>query len=70
VKTQIWIAMCAYVLVAIVKKELGLDQTLYTILQFVSVSIFEKTPIWEALTTSESQLEEDDSHIQLPLFDL
>jgi len=70
VKTQIWIAMCAYVLVAIVKKELGLGQSLYTILQFVSVSIFEKTPIWEALTTSESQLEEGDSHIQLPLFDL
>ena len=70
VKTQIWIAMCAYVLVAIIKKELGLDQSLYTILQFVSVSIFEKTPIWSAFSASESQLEKGDPYIQLPLFDL
>jgi len=70
VKTQIWTAVCAYVLVAILKKELGLDQTLYTILQFVSVSIFEKTLITEALTTSDVQLEKGDSHIQLPLLDL
>ena len=70
VKTQIWTAVCAYVLVAIVKKELGLDQSLYTILQFASVSIFEKTPIWQALTTFDSQFKKDDSHIQLPLFDL
>ncbi len=70
VKTQIWTAVCAYVLVAIVKKELGLDQSLYTILQFVSVSIFEKTPIGTALMTLESQLEKGDSHIQLSLFDL
>jgi hypothetical protein len=46
VKTQIWIAVSVYVLVAIIKKELGLDQSLYTILQFLSVSIFEKTPIF------------------------
>ena len=70
VKTQIWIAVCAYVLVAIVKKELGLDHSLYTILQFVSVSIFEKTPIGTALMTSETQLEKGDSYIQLPLYDL
>lgn len=70
VKTQIWTAVCAYVLVAILKKELGLDQTFYTILQFVSVSIFEKTPIREALTTSDLSLKNRQSHIQLPLFDL
>jgi hypothetical protein len=70
VKTQIWTAVCAYVLVAILKKELGLDQTFYTILQFVSVSIFEKAPIREALTTSEHSLKNGQSHIQLPLFDL
>ena len=70
VKTQIWIAVCAYVLVAIIKKELGLDQSLYTILQFLSVSIFEKTPIWSAFSASESQLGKGDSDNQLTLFDL
>ena len=70
VKTQIWIAVCVYVLVAIIKKELGLDQSLYTILQFLSVSIFEKTPIWSAFSASESQLGKGDSDIQLTLFDL
>ena len=70
VKMQIWIAVCVYVLVAIIKKELGLDQSLYTILQFLSVSIFEKTPIWSAFSASESQLGKGDSDIQLTLFDL
>jgi len=70
VKSQIWIAVCVYVLVAIIKKELGLDQSLYTILQFLSVSIFEKTPIWSAFSASESQLGKGDSDIQLLLFDL
>ena len=69
-KTQIWIAVCVYVLVAIIKKELGLDQSLYTILQFLSVSIFEKTPIWSAFSASGSQLGKGDSDIQLSLFDL
>ncbi len=45
VKTQIWIAVCVYVLVAIVKKRLALDDSLYTILQILSVGLFEKTPI-------------------------
>lgn len=45
VKTQIWIAVATYVLVAIVKKKLGLDQSLYIILQILSVSLFEKVPI-------------------------
>ncbi|MCK5843983.1 MAG: IS4 family transposase, partial [Victivallales bacterium] len=45
VKTQIWIAVCVYVLVAIMKKRLSLDHSLYTILQILSVSLFEKTPI-------------------------
>ena len=44
VKTQIWIAITIYVLVAIVKKQLKLDQSLYTILQILSVALFEKTP--------------------------
>jgi hypothetical protein len=70
VKTQIWIAVSVYVLVAIVKKELGLDQSLYTILQFLSVSIFEKTPIFQALSEHDSQNQSDGSDIQLTLFDL
>ena len=51
VKTQIWIAISVYVLVAIVKKRLNLNLSLYTILQILSVSLFEKTPILQALTT-------------------
>jgi hypothetical protein len=49
VKTQIWIAITVYVLVAIVRKLLKLDQSLYTILQILSVTLFEKTPILRAL---------------------
>jgi hypothetical protein len=70
VKTQIWIAVSVYVLVAIIKKELGLDQSLYTILQFLSVSIFEKTPIFQALSEHDSQNQSESSDIQLSLFDL
>ena len=62
--------MCAYVLVAIVKKELGLDQSLYTILQFVSVSMFEKTLIPQALGKRDLQTTTGDVDIQLSLFDL
>jgi len=50
VKTQIWIAISVYVLVAIVKKRLKLDRSLYTILQILSVTLFEKTPISQALS--------------------
>jgi len=50
VKTQVWIAICTYVLVAIIRKELELDHSLHEILQILSVSLFEKTPIIEALT--------------------
>lgn len=53
VKTQIWIAISVYVLVAIIKKELKLDHTLYTILQILSVTLFEKTPILQALQTHD-----------------
>ncbi len=49
VKTQIWCAVCTYVLIAIVKKELHLDASLYTLLQILSVSVFEKTEISCAL---------------------
>ncbi len=49
VKTQIWIAITVYILVAIMKKTLKLDQSLYTILQILSITLFEKTPILQAL---------------------
>ena len=49
VKTQIWIAVAAYVLVAIVRKRLALEASLYQILQILSVTLFEKTPILQAL---------------------
>ena len=47
VKTQVWVALTAYVLVAIAKKQLGLEMSLYQILEILSVTIFEKTPISE-----------------------
>jgi hypothetical protein len=53
VKTQIWIAITVYVLVAIVKKQLNLELSLYTILQILSVTLFEKTPILRALSNSD-----------------
>jgi IS4 transposase len=55
VKTQIWIAIAVYVLVAIVKKRLALDATLYQILQVLSVTLFEKTPILQAFDDEGSQ---------------
>ena len=70
VKTQVWIAVSVYVLVAILKKRLDLDQSLYTILQFLSVSIFEKTPISEAFLQESYKTRTVEYHNQLLLFDL
>jgi hypothetical protein len=70
VKTQIWIAVSVYVLVAIVHKRLGLEMSLYQILQILSVTLFEKTPILRALQASDFNSELDDSANQLILFDL
>jgi Domain of unknown function (DUF4372)/Transposase DDE domain len=67
-KTQIWIAISIYVLVAIVKKRLGLDGSLFRILQIVSVSLFEKTPILQALSLQDDDLDLDDLRKQLILF--
>jgi hypothetical protein len=69
VKTQIWIAITVYVLVAIVKKQMHLDLSLYTILQILSVTLFEKTPILEALSTVQHRESEDTPCNQLTLFD-
>ena len=53
VKSQIWIAVSVYVLVAIIKKQLNLNASLYTLLQILSVTLFEKIPIQHALTIRE-----------------
>ena len=70
VKTQIWIAVSMYVLVAIVRKRLGLEGSLYQVLQILSVTLFEKTPILQALQTHDSQSDLPDSANQFILFDL
>jgi len=67
-KTQIWIAVSIYVLVAIVKKQLQLEGSLYRILQILSVTLFEKTPISEALSLSNCELELTTPCKQLILF--
>ena len=70
VKTQIWIAVSIYVLVAIARKRLGLEMSLYQILQILSVTLFEKTPILQALQPSDSQEMLLDNSNQLNLFTL
>ena len=70
VKTQIWIAISVYVLVAIVKKRLGLKQDLYTLLQTFSLTLFEKTPILGLLQQSQYNLEMLDDLKQLQLLDI
>jgi Domain of unknown function (DUF4372)/Transposase DDE domain len=69
VKTQIWIAVSVYVLVAIVRKRLGLEASLYQILQILSVTLFEKTPILRALRASDSCPDLPGPLNQLILFD-
>jgi hypothetical protein len=69
VKTQIWIAVSVYVLVAIVRKRLGLEATLYQILQILSVTLFEKVPVLQAFQASDSQDDLLDDGNQLILFD-
>lgn len=70
VKTQIWIAICVYVLVAIINKRLKIERDLYTILQILSVTLFEKLPILQAVTDVDYSLLEGYSSNQLELFDL
>jgi hypothetical protein len=69
VKTQIWIAISIYVLVAIVKKNLKLDQSLYTILQVLSISLLEKMPILQALSNITYTNQDYNISNQLNLFD-
>ena len=69
VKTQIWIAVSVYVLVAIVKKELKLERSMSQILQILSLSLFEKTPLFEALSRKNVPITEEPRHNPLSLFD-
>ena len=70
VKTQIWTAISVYVLIALVKKRLNLDITLYTFLQILSVSLFEKVDILQLVTNSAGTIENTYTCNQLDLFDL
>jgi IS4 transposase len=69
VKTQIWIAVSVYVLIAIVKKRLHLEVSLYTLLQILSVSLFEKMPIQQAFSDPALQFEGFQTDNQLNLFE-
>ncbi len=68
-KTQVWVALSVYVLVAIVKKQLGLDLSLYKILQILSVTVFEKIPILEGFSNFSDEITDTEPRIQLNLFD-
>ena len=69
VKTQIWVAISVYILVAIIKKRMKLDLSLYTILQIFSITLFEKMPILQVLTDTDYKNKITNGHIQLNLFE-
>jgi hypothetical protein len=69
VKTQIWIAISVYVIVAILKKQLHLPYSLYTILQVLSISVFERIPLYQLFTNTNHKTENPMSANQLNLFD-
>jgi hypothetical protein len=70
VKTQIWVAITVYVLVAIVKKQSQLDLSLYKILQILSITLFEKTLLLSAFAQVADNFEDADPRTQLNLFNL
>ena len=70
VKTQLWIAVSVYVLIAIIRKRLNLELNLHTILQVLSLTVFEKMPIEQLLTQSPRLTPETLPDNQLNLFDL
>lgn len=70
VKTQIWISVSVYILIAILKKSMKIDMSLYNILQILSVTVFEKIPIYQLLTKSQLTKSTNIDAIQLSLFDL
>lgn len=70
VKTQIWIAICTYLLVAYAKKEMKSELSLYEITQILGISVFDKTPIYELLTDFSKNEEIKENYNQLKLFEL
>jgi hypothetical protein len=68
VKTQVWIAVTVYVLVAIVKKRLNVSASLYTVLQMLSLTLFDKQPLDQLLANIESRPETVETRNQLNLF--
>jgi IS4 transposase len=70
VKTQVWIAISVYVLVAIVRKELKCERTMNEIMQILSLTLFEKTPISKVFADENEQTTEEPSHKQLSLFNI
>jgi hypothetical protein len=69
VKTQVWIAVTVYVLVAIIRKRLNIQASLYSILQILSLTVFETIPINQLLTGCDQNMKDHDPHNQLNLFD-
>ena len=70
VKSQIWIAVAVYVLVAIIRKELGIELSPYRMMQTISVMPFEPVPLYELLTESQPSPEPDPKGHQLLLFEI
>jgi len=70
VKTQIWTAVCTYLIIAILKKQLDSPLNLYNILQILSVSAFDKTPVNQLLRNTKLQYDDNSNHNQLKMFDL
>lgn len=70
VKTQVWIAVSVYVLIAIIKKQSKIEKSLYTILQILSITVFEKLDILQVLTNIDCNPQTDNNNNQLLLFDL
>jgi len=68
VKTQVWIAVSVYLLVAIIKKRLNIEASLYSILQILSLTVFETTPMNQLLTGCDKNMVDDENHNQLNLF--
>jgi len=68
VKSQIWVALCIYLLVAIAKRQLGIQCTLYTFLQILEVNLFEKKPIFQLVTEALKQISDSQDFNQLNLF--
>jgi len=70
VKTQIWIAITVYVTIIILKKELKIEQSIYEILQVLSINIFDKKPIYQLFSKTNLQNFKEHDYIQLNMFDL